>query len=144
MSKHAWARLPADKKIDLLVRQAEWVIFMATMKEIDVDQRSVNAIVRVRQGGRGSDLIGAFLRAADVLKDGRLGDLIFPGRTVFDRYAIEYFCYRLAYDVYTSRIANDIASISMTYLYLVLGLERKSPLGVWKRDNYSDNNDLHV
>ena len=49
--KNKWEQTQRDRRIELLVRQAEWVLFQAMISGIDVDQRSVSAVGVARRIG---------------------------------------------------------------------------------------------
>lgn len=49
MNDADWDRLPIKQKRDLFLKQAEWSVFQALEHGIEVDARSIIALIRVRK-----------------------------------------------------------------------------------------------
>lgn len=129
-----WNGLSLREKLRLCLIQAEWVLFQANLLDMEIDRRSLGAIIVARRAL--SDFRDEFGQIKEA-KNGAFAAFVntrgndFPSITdSINQYALTRICYALIYDI--GRKRGDRFDLKIINDYLGVGnLKERSPLARW-------------
>lgn len=127
-----WQRLTSDQRSGLLLEHTEWAVFRSVSLGIDVDKRSLDAVIEARRlifDDRRKDIAKTIGRLANKTLD-ELGGIQRARREPMDKCSIAYICRNVLSDIG----AMDTLELGVVYdFYMVPTLLAKSesPLVRW-------------
>ena len=147
----AWDQLPREEKLNLYLLQAEWVVFLALLQGVVVDQRSMRAIVEARRLARGGTerekLIIQIKEDATVAyySTAQNGECDYRGEAIWDyekkigATAVAYICMRVINDTYLgldiSKTWDSMERAMEYYVTSISGSIKDGPLVRWLSEN---------
>lgn len=137
MNIKVWGKLSQEEQIDILLEQAEWVIFQAFMLGLRPEEGSVSAVAeakRLRSSGKSLDRLSFLTEVAYEAyweNDNSDDEGAFE---YLNKCTLAYICYKASWDtecVYSgieSPRRHDTHDMIETYLSTLGSLQEESPL----------------
>lgn len=129
--KRYWGRLDLREKMSLCLSHVEWALFQAQLIGLEVDVRSIHAIIEVRRSLVGvnitEQLEKAVADAHDAYKSSGGWNEMCRNQKTLSQCSLECMCWSIAWDVH-SELDIDLDSLNDFYLEPIEDLKEKSPL----------------
>lgn len=129
--KRYWGRLDLREKMSLCLSQVEWALFQAQLTGLEVDVRSIHAMIETRRslvGGNVTEQLDkAVTGAHDAYKSSGGWNEKYGHPKTLSRCSLACMCWSIAWNVH-SELDLDLDSVSEFYLEPIGDLKEKSPL----------------
>lgn len=127
-----WKRLSTEQRANAIIKQVEWLVFQASMRGLDIDRRSLCAVLETKRsmlcGKATRQILNVKWAAYDVFQEeGGMANLKRTDalREVLDSCSLAFVCYCLAEDIFNGRI--DYWNIC-EYILSFDNLPQKNPI----------------